>query len=135
MSDICTPPLNDIWNKEIITQNNLKLVDVTLVFKKEDASLLKNCRPVSVLPVVSKICKNYAEAEYIDKHLSAHLCGYRKVYSTQTALIFMFEKWKLSIDNKGFTGRVLMDLRKAFDAINHQLLLVSCMLMVSASKI
>ena len=35
----------------------------------------------------------------------------------------MLEKWKLSIDNKGFAGGVLMDLRKAFDAINHPLLL------------
>ena len=59
VSDICAPALNYIWNKEIITQksflNNLKLADVTPVFKKEDASLLKNYRPVSVLLVVSKI--------------------------------------------------------------------------------
>ena len=41
VSDICAPALNDIWNNEIITQksfpNNLKLADVTPVFKKEDA--------------------------------------------------------------------------------------------------
>ena len=59
VSDIYAPALNDIWNNEIITQkcfpNNLKLADVTTVFKKEDASLLKNYRPVSVLLVVSKI--------------------------------------------------------------------------------
>ena len=61
--------------------------------------------------------------EYIDKYLSPHLRGYRKEYSTQTALISMLEKWKLSIDNKGFSGGVLMDLSKAFDTINHQLLL------------
>ena len=61
--------------------------------------------------------------EYIDKHLSPHLCGYRKGYSTQTALISMLEKRKLSIDNKGFAGAVLMDLSKVFDTINHPLLL------------
>ena len=61
--------------------------------------------------------------EYIDKHLSLHLCGYRKRYSMQAALISMLEKWKLSIDNKGFAGGVLMDLSKAFETINHQLLL------------
>ena len=57
-SDICTRPLNDIFIEKIITQksfpNNLKLADVTPVFKIEDASLLKNNRPVSVLPVISK---------------------------------------------------------------------------------
>ena len=130
VSDICAPALNDIWNNEIITQkcfpNNLKLADMTPVFKKEDTSLLKKYRPVSVLPVVSKIYERIMQKqilEYIDKHLSPHLCGYRKGYSTQTALISMLEKWKLSIDNKGFAGGVLMDLSKAFDTINHQLLL------------
>ena len=70
MSDICAPALNDTWNNEIITQcfhNNLKLVDMTPVLKKDDASLLKNYRPVSVLPVVSKTyekIKNYAETDF-----------------------------------------------------------------------
>ena len=61
--------------------------------------------------------------KYIDRHLSAHLCGYRKRCSTQTALISKLEKWKLSIDKKDFAGGVLMDLSKSFDTINHQLLL------------
>ena len=70
VSDICAPALNDTWNNEIITQcfhNNLKLVDMTPVLKKDDASLLKNYRPVSVLPVVSKTyekIKNYAETDF-----------------------------------------------------------------------
>ena len=67
VSDICAPALNYIWNKEIITQksfpNNLKLADVTPVFKKEDASLLKNYRPVSVLPVVPKIYERIMEKQ------------------------------------------------------------------------
>ena len=99
---------------------------MTRVFKKEDASLLKNYRPVSVLPVVSQICERIMQKqilEYIDKHLSPHLCGYRRGYSPQKALIAILEKWRLSMDNKGFAGGVLMDLRKAFDIINHSLLL------------
>ena len=77
VSDICAPALNDIWNNEIVTQkpfhNNLKLADVTPVFKKEGASLLKNYRPVKVLPVVSKISERIMQKkilEYIDMHLS-----------------------------------------------------------------
>ena len=68
---------------------------------------------------------NYAEAEFrVHRQvLSPHLCGYRKGYSTQTALISMLEKWKLSIDNKDFAASPLIALSKAFDTINHQLLL------------
>ena len=113
VSAICAPALNDIRNNEISTQKsfriNLKRADVTHVFKKEDASLLKNYRPVSVLPVVSEIYERIIQKQilkYIDKHLSPHLCGYRKGYSTQTALISMPEKWKLSIDKKSFAGGV-----------------------------
>ena len=86
---------------------------MTPVFKNEDASLLENYRPVSVLLVVSKIYQRIMQKqilEYIDKHLSPHLCEYRKGYSTQMTLISMLEKWKLSMDNKGFVGGVLMGL-------------------------
>ena len=88
---------------------------MTPVFKKEDASFLNNYKPVSVIPIVSKIHEIIMQKQilkYIDKHLSPHLCGYRKGYGTQTALISMLEKWKLSIDNKGFAGGVLIDLSK-----------------------
>ena len=130
MSDTCAPTLKDIWNNETITQksspNDLKLADVTPVFKKDDALLLKYYRPVSVLPIVYKIYERAMQKqtlEYIDKHLSPHLCGYRKEYSTQTALISMLDKWILFIDNKGFAGGLLNDLSKAFDTINHPSLL------------
>ena len=58
--------------------------------------------------------------------MSPSLCGYRKGYSTQTALISLLEKWKYTLDNKNFAGAVLMDLSKAFDTINHQLL-IACL--------
>ena len=77
VSDICAPALNDIWNNEIITQkffpNNRKLEYVTPVLKKENASLLKNYTPVSVLLLVSKISERLTQKqilEYIDKHFS-----------------------------------------------------------------
>ena len=75
VSDIGAPALNDILNKEITTQkcfpNNLKLADVTCKFKKENASLLKNYRPVSVLPVISKMHERIMQKQnldYIDNH-------------------------------------------------------------------
>ena len=71
MSYICASALNDIWNNEIITQkyfpNNLKLADATPVLKKkEDTSLLKNYRPVCVLPVVSKIHERIMQKQILE---------------------------------------------------------------------
>ena len=62
-------------------------------------------------------------SNHIETHLSPFMCGYRKGFSTQHALIALIEKWKVSLDNKGFAGAILMDLSKAFDTINHELLI------------
>ena len=61
---------------------------------------------------------------YIEKFLSSFFYGYRNGFSTQTALLGLVENWKASLDKKRYTGAVLMDLSKAFDTINHELLLV-----------
>ena len=106
--------------------SNLKLADVTPIFKKEDSTLTRNYRPVSVLPTVSKIFERLMQKQiisYIDRFLSPYMCGYRKGYSTQTALLSLIERWKITLDKKGFVGAILMDLSKAFDTINHELLI------------
>ena len=60
---------------------------------------------------------------YIDTYLSPYLCGYRQDYSAQHALLSLLEKWKESLDNNGYAGGILMDLSKAFDTLNHELLI------------
>ena len=60
---------------------------------------------------------------YIKNYLSPPLCGYRKGYRSQHALISLIENWKKSLDKKGYGGAVLMYLSKAFDTIKHDLLL------------
>ena len=58
-----------------------------------------------------------------NKYLSQNLCGYRKSFSTQTALTMLPEKWKKILGDIGYAGAVLMDLSKAFNTINHELLI------------
>ena len=60
--------------------------------------------------------------EYIKQFLSHFPCGYRKGFSTQTALVWLIEKWKHLVNN-GFIDAIPMDLSKAFDTINHDLLI------------
>ena len=77
--------------------------------------LAKNYRPVSVLPCVSKFFQRIRQKElfqYIEKILSPFLCGYRKGFSTQTALLGLVEKCKVSLDKKGYARAVLIYLSK-----------------------
>ena len=60
---------------------------------------------------------------YLEDFLSPFLCGCRRGYSTQYVLLGVIEKWKHMLDNRGYAGAILMDLSKAFDTINHELLL------------
>ena len=104
----------------------LKLTDIKPIFKKLESIYAKNFRPVSILPVVSKIFEKIMQRQmgsFVEGHLSKYLCGYRKGFNTQYALALMIEKWKLALDNSKYAGAVFMDLSKAFDTLNHELLI------------
>ncbi len=60
---------------------------------------------------------------YIEKFLSPYLCGFRKGFSTQHSLIVMLEKWRKALDNNKLAGALLTDLSKAFDCLNHNLMI------------
>ena len=60
---------------------------------------------------------------HIKSFLSPYLCGYRKGFNSQHALISLIERWRKSIDNKSYEGAVLTDLSKALDTLNHNLLI------------
>ena len=128
-ADICGPVLLPIINNNI-NENTfpdmLKIADVTPVHKKEEVTEVKNYRPVSVLSSTSKVFERLLQVQisaFITKYLSPFLCGYRKGYSAQHALISLLEKWRVTLDNNEYAGAVLMDLSKAFDCMNHDLLI------------
>ena len=128
-SNICNEPLKDIVNNCIETSifdAKLKDANITPVHKKDENTKTSNYRPISVLPVVAKLIERSLHKQishYIDQYLSKFLCGYRKGYNAQQALIIMLEEWRTSFDNNGFSGAILMDISKAFDTLNHELLI------------
>ena len=100
--------------------------DITPVFKKEDKNVATNYRPISALPTLSKVFEKIMLKQvinHVNAFLSLYLCGYRKGFSTQYTLLSLLEKWKKTINSKRFAGGVLMDLSKAFDTLNHELLI------------
>ena len=83
---------------------------------------MKNYRPVSVLPVVSKIFERLLHKQislHLDRFLSPCLCSYRTGFSTQQTLISLLEKWKIVLNRKGYAGAILMDP----PTLNHDLLI------------
>ena len=108
-----------------IFPSDLKVADVTPVFKKKSKNSKDNYRPISILPV-SKIYERcfYSQMQtYFDDILSKYQCGFRKRFNAQHCLISMIEKWKESVDNGGAFGALMADLSKAFDCLHHGLLI------------
>ena len=62
-------------------------------------------------------------SQFFDNIFSKSQCGFRKGLSTQQCLLAMLEKWKRSIDNSKMFGALLTDLLKAFDCLDHELLI------------
>ena len=127
--NVCSETRKKIFKDRVIYfefPNELKKADVTPIFKKDDPTKTKNYRPVSVLPVVSKVFERIMHnqiSEYINQLLSPYLRSYRQGFSTHQALVSLIEKWKAILDKNGYAGAVLMDLSIAFDIINHGLLI------------
>ena len=94
--DICSPKLDEIWRNALIKctfPKKFKLADITPIFKSVDTSCAKNYRPVSVLPVVSKVFERTMQKQifsHVEKYLLPYLCG--KGLSTQYALTELIEK-------------------------------------------
>ena len=114
--------LTNLYNNaviECIFPENLKCGDLTPIYKKDDPTNMKNYRPISILPVVSKLFEklmSYQLNNYMEKYFSKYLCGFRKGHSPQHCLTVMVKKMKECIDNiKGSAAALLTDLSKAFD--------------------
>ena len=128
--EVCASKLADCFNTALhncIFPNELKLADVIPCFKKKDPMDPTNYRPISLLPVISKVFEKIIHEQlrsFLKNKLSIYLCGFREGYSTQHTLLNMISKWQKCLDKKGgVVGTILMDLSKAYDCIHHDLLI------------
>ena len=108
--------------------NRMKLAKVIPLFKSGNKNSFNNYRPVSLLSQFSKILEKLFDVRlqsFIDKYdlLSNCQYGFRPNCSTSLALMELVEEISSSLDNKKVTIGVFIDLKRAFDTIDHSLLL------------
>jgi retron-type reverse transcriptase len=101
---------------------------VSPLYKNGQKKLPGDYRPIFVLPAVSKVMERilYDQLyDYLTKFQLLNDCqfGFRKSHSTATALLDCTNSWYMNIDKKLFNLVVLIDLKKAFDTVDHQILL------------
>ena len=127
--DILKVPLTQHFNSAVENKHfpdDLKFANITPLFKKDDSTDKTNYRPISILPAISKIYERIMfkqMTDFIENKISQYLCGFRKGYNTQHALLRLVDKLNKNLDNNKKIGILMMDLSKAFDCISHDLLI------------
>ena len=118
--------INDLSNCQGNLPQIWKLARITPLFKEGKADEVNNCKPVSVLPVLSKIFERLVHDKTYNfvsnaNLLNSHQSGFRKRHSTGTCLIEFFDDIYNNIEEDRLNGVLFLDLKKAFDTIDHQI--------------
>ena len=129
--DLYLQPLIHILNlslKQGIFPNELKIAKVLPLYKNGDCTQMTNYRPVSILPIFSKIFEKIMYVRllsFINKHkiLYKYQFGFRPGFSTNTALIFLLDKIFSALNDGNVALCMFLDFSKAFDTVNHEILL------------
>lgn len=123
-------PLTYIFNRSIDTgifPNVLKNAKVTPVFKAGEKDMATNYRPISVIPTIAKLFEKHVSTHlyrYLSKYEVLHQSqsGFRQNHSCQTALINIVDKWLQEMNDGNINLSVLLDFKKAFDTVDHDIL-------------
>ena len=124
-------PLTYMINESLrtgICPSELKIARVVPIFKSGDPSLLTNYRPISVLSFFSKVFERIVYDYLFDfictnNILYDYQIGFRPGHSTQQAIITLIDKITKSLDNGDIVISLFIDLKKAFDTVDHRILL------------
>ena len=108
--------------------SQLKCTKVFPVFKSGSKSDPSNYRPISILPTISKIFEKHVNKHlmnYLNKYKLIHesQSGFRKKHSCQTALVELIDQLMTCIDKGDLIGSLFIDFRKAFDVVDHEILM------------
>lgn len=127
ISEPLTLVLNNCMNEGYFAPS-LKVSKVTPVFKKGDKNLVHNYRPISIVPIFSKIFESIMYNQlngYFEFHnlISNSQYGFRQGKSTTSAVLNIIDHTLQAFEKKESTSLVLCDLSKAFDSVPFNILL------------
>ena len=111
-----------------IFPDKLKLAKVIPIYKKGEQSLINNYRPISLLPVISKVLEKIIAnqiSSFFERNelFSRNQYGFRAAHCTEHAAIELTDRIITKMDNNEIPIGIFLDLSKAFDTINHKILL------------
>ena len=123
--------LSKIYNRSIEMGEypaQLKLAKVIALFKKGDKLQPNNYRPISLLSCFNKIfekilCRKLVKFLEFNKILFKYQYGFRKLYSTTLALVEFTDTITRYLDEGKYCISIFVDLTKAFDTVDHEILL------------
>ena len=124
-------PITTIINQMINTgifPDKLKIAKIVPIYKKDDETQFTNYRPISLLPTISKIFekiifKQLYEFFFDNKLLYNSQYGFREGHSTEYAALELVDRITLEMDNMNTPVNIFLDLSKAFDTLDHQILI------------
>jgi retron-type reverse transcriptase len=124
-ANVCIQFITCDWH---LCVDDWKRARVTLIYKSEDKKKCENYRPISILPIINKVFGREVFRQlyhYLSENsfLSRYQSGFRLKHSTLSALIQMCDEWLQNMGNGNLNCVVFLDVRKAFDSINHEILL------------
>ena len=133
LSNLISIPLTLLLNETLETSifpNCLKIALVTPVFKKGCREDPSNYRPISSLPIISKIFERIIKDQlmkFLEEYnlLNNRQFGFRKNHSTEQMLQSLLQIWRTKLDSckPCYISAVALDIKKAFDSVNHSALL------------
>ena len=129
--DIVVPHLAGIFNYFLVSKNFLddfKIGKVSPLFKNGEREDLNNYRPISVLPSIARVFEKIIYEQLLDFFISNKLLNtkqwaFRNLHSIVLALLNSSNNWYINIDKGDTNGVIFLDIKKAFDTIDHSILL------------